>query len=240
MAKTNTTKNATVKAIISYLDFMRKNEQLSDYERNIYLEQYKMVSSNMRVGVYGHKEMKQRFSRDPRLADGNGATKVTHLHNWEYDSIGQLVKTFEFTDIVVKRVKTNLVKFFGNQALKEIECFEKYYDTELIDYVCPILKYFTSKSDKVTEMSETMLNNVVIISQKAVFIGDIEDACNKAEHLNYINNLIGTDAFTREKELVAMAKKFNIHDVIGHDGNSGVVYDYNKKCYKAVFVDYGL
>ena len=231
--KTNTANNPTVKAIISHLNEMRLNENLDASQREKYLAQYKMVSSNMRVGVVNHSEFKKYYPRTN--GDGSGATKVTHTHY--HDENG---RHWEFSDIVVKRLKHNLLTFLGNQGIKEIEMWVKYHDTELADILCPILKYFTSKSDKVTEMSETMLNNVVIVAQKATDIGDIKSACKSAENRNRANGYNGTDAIDREQEILRLVKKYNIHDVIGHGGNSGVVFDYSKGCYKAVLIDYGL
>lgn len=226
MAKTTTT-NASVKAIITHLN----NERLNGNVKA--LIQYKMVSSNMRVGVVNHTEFKKFYSRSH--GDGSGATKVTHTHY--HDENG---KGFEFTDIVVKRLKSNLCSWLGNQGIKEIRMWEKLAETPDSDYLCPILKYFTSKSDKVTEMSETMLNNVVIVAQKATDIGDIEDACKAAERLNRKYGYRGETAKEREKAILTMVRKNNIHDVIGHGGNSGVVFDYHRNCYKAVLIDYGL
>jgi len=151
----------------------------------------------------------------------------------------------DFKYIVVKRFKKHGHIFngygTGNQLIDEINCWEEYSDKPGADFLCPILKYFTSKSDKVPPTSETMLENVVIIAQKAVDVGDAYSFCWEAERLNNIHGYIGTDSDERYRQLEKFAKEDNDWwDCMGNPGNSGVIFDYNQNCYKAVFIDYAL
>lgn len=228
MAKT-TTSNQTVKALISYLNQKRLN---GNKEATI---EYKMVSSNMRVGVINHSEFKKFYSRDKWLADGCGATKCVHTHYH-----GEEAESFEFNTLVVKRIRKDCYKNLGNQCIAEIDAWNEMCETPDADYLCPVLKYFTSKSDKVTEMSETMLNNVVIVAQKAVYISNLADACRKAEEMNRNNGFKYTPWRERRQEMCELASRKGWWDVEHNGGNSGVIFDYSQKCYKAVFVDYAL
>ncbi len=162
----------------------------------------------------------------------SGATKICHLtcHNG---------KPFQY--IVVKRFKEHGHDFDeGNQMILEIDCWEKLSQTPDADFLCPILKYFTSKSDKVSDSSETMKRNVMIIAQKAVYVSNAQRACEKAEYLNRQNGYRGETASRRYEKLKDMAKRQSWWDAIGNRGNSGVIFDYSKNCYKAVFIDYAL
>lgn len=162
----------------------------------------------------------------------SGATKICHVKAHD----GQ-----PFQYIVVKRFKKWGHDFQqGNQLILEIKCWETLYNTPDADYLCPILKYFTSKSDKVTESSETMKRNVLIIAQKAVYVSNAKDACMEAERRNMENGYHGEPAASRYAKLKDFANRQNWWDAIGNRGNSGVIFDYSKNCYKAVFIDYAL
>lgn len=128
----------------------------------------------------------------------------------------------------------------GNQLIDEINCYKRFNDKPEADLLCPIFKYFTSKSDKVSATSEKMQHNVVIIAQKAVYVSDARWACRKAEKLNRENGFHGESAETRYEKLKAFSDSQNWRDAIYNDGNSGVIFDYSKGCYKAVFIDYAL
>jgi hypothetical protein len=169
------------------------------------------------------------FDRDH--GDANGASKTTHLLDY----------------IVVKRHQTygylpelRNDKATGNQLIDEINCWEEFANEEESDLLCPVLKYFTSKSDKVTATSETMQKNVVIIAQRAVKTGNAERMCRKAEEMNREKGYRGEPADRRLRKLEKLSNKKNWRDALYNGGNSGVIFDYEKKCYKAVFIDYAL
>lgn len=229
-------KNLSVKGLQS---MMAREKKYSDVVR--YEWEMACNTSPQRGNVYSQEYINSRYSRNSNYDRKNGASKVCHLTN-EY---GQ-----DFKYIVIKR---HLVDGYmpnpnferneyvtGNQLVDEINCWQRYAETEDADFLCPILKYFTSKSDKVTATSEKMQSNVVIISQKAVFVGDADDACYKAEQLNRENGLDGESRCDRYRKLQNMSQKNNWRDAMFNSGNSGVIFDYNKNCYKAVFIDYAL
>lgn len=232
-----TRKNATVKALQAIMASEKKHNIDIRYEWEI------ACNTNVNRGrVISQQEIHESYERGNynRYNDKkHGATKLVHLENAETG--------VEFKYIVVKRHMVNGYlpekrnnKSTGNQLIDEINCWVENAETENADLLCPILKYFTSKSDKVAAKSETMQNNVVIIAQRAVFIGDAEDACKEAEHMNRVNGYKGENHRERYAKLKAMSDSQNWRDAMYNGGNSGVIFDYAKECYKAVFIDYAL
>jgi hypothetical protein len=222
-----TRKNLSVKALQSKLAKEKKNNV------NVMLEWEISCNTNIQRGkVYKQTELMNLYDRDSE--DGEyGATKTCHLKS----HIGN-----EFKYIVVKRHQTNgfIPGGVHNQLIDEVNFWNMYAEKNEADYLCPILKYFTSKSDKVTATSETMQNNVIIIAQKALFVGSAKEACDEAEYLNEMEGYSGIDTDTRYKQLEHFANINNWWDVMENSGNSGVIFDYSLNCYKAVFIDYAL
>jgi hypothetical protein len=129
----------------------------------------------------------------------------------------------------------------GNQIIDEINAWLKYKDTAYVDFLCPVLKFYTCKSDKVTAISPKMLEKCLIVAQRAYHIGNLHEACVSAEMENRKHGIRrGQTASEREKAMIAFAKMNAWRDVRNNPANCGVVYDYEKRCYKAVFVDYAL
>ena len=179
--------------------------------------------------VYDQWELLKAFDRN--RGDGHGATKTVHLLDY----------------IVVKRhqrggyiPEIRNASGTGNQLIDEAKCYERYAMLPEADLLCPVLKYFTSKSDKVSATSETMQHNVLIVAQKAVKVGDADYACRKAEQMNKEHGYKGERAASRYAKLEAFSKSQNWRDAMYNGGNSGVIFDYAKNCYKAVFIDYAL
>lgn len=85
-----------------------------------------------------------------------------------------------------------------------------------------------------------MQHNIIIIAQKAVYVDDARGACRYAEELNNANGLNGEDRTTRYEKLKTMSREQGWRDAMHNPGNSGVIFDYSKNCYKAVFIDYAL
>ena len=211
-------KNASVKAFTKWLSkHHRKEWEMA-------------INTNPDRGmVYDQTYFLEEFSR--RYGDGEGATKVVHLLDY----------------IVVKRHKPHGYipeirneRGTGNQLIDEAKFYELVALLPEADLLCPVLKYFTSKSDKVSATSKTMQKNVVIIAQKAQDIGNAEYACKQAERLNAEHGYYGESAKSRYRKLEALSEAQNWRDVLHNWGNSGVIFDYDKNCYKAVFVDYAL
>lgn len=214
----NIKKNDSVKAFTNWLS---KNNR-TEWEIG--------VNNNSNRGhVYDQHELLNMFSR--HYGDGEGATKVCHC----------------LEHIVVKRHKRHGYcpeirneRGTGNQLIDEAKFYELVAMLPDADLLCPVLKYFTSKSDKVSATSETMQHNVVIVAQKAVKIGDASYCCRKAEQLNREHGYKGEDAMTRYRKLEKLSESQNWRDALYNGGNSGVIFDYAQNCYKAVFVDYAL
>lgn len=219
-------KNATAKALQAYMASEKKHDPIALLEWLIACN-----TNNQRGKVYDQHELLNLYSR--KAYDGeHGATKVTHLVNHE---------GIDFKYIVLKRFREHGHDFAeGNQLIREIECWQELADTDASDMLCPILKYFTSKSDKVGENSETMKRNVIIIAQKAVKVGNTKYACQMAEVMNRENGYHGESAERRYHKMKALADDKGWWDAVRNGGNSGVVFDYAKQCYKAVFIDYAL
>lgn len=236
-------KNATSKALQS---MMAKNK---DFDDQTFLEWEMSFNTNgsrpykrgARKGytpkVYDQAEINALYARDDWRCD-RGATKTCHTecHNKQ-----------DFKYIVVKRHRTGGYidehaydpdsPMTGNQLIDEINCWEEWADKPEGDYLCPILKFFTSKSDKVSAISETMQENVVIIAQKAVEVGALYEMCIEAADYN------GYDydwAEARFEEMKRFSRRMGWRDAIGNGGNSGVIFDYATQEYKAVFIDYAL
>lgn len=227
-----TRKNATVKALQAIMAKQKK------HDASIRIEWEIACNTNSERGhVYDQAELMELYSRRTRGAE-HGATKTCHINN----HFGN-----EFKYIVVKRHQVGGYlpekrngKSTGNQLIDEINCWVEFAELPEADLLCPIMKYFTSKSDKVTAKSETMQRNVVIIAQKAVYIDDASGACREAERLNRINGYHGENRHDRYEKLEALSESQNWRDAMYNPGNSGVIFDYAKNCYKAVFIDYAL
>ena len=230
-------KNLSVKALQARMASKKKHDE------NIMLEWEMACNTNANRGhIFNQSEINALYSRDNWGSECNhGATKTCHIKN----HFG-----VDFKYIVIKRHQTNgyidehafnpNTKQTGNQLIDEINCWQEFAETEKADLLCPILKYFTSKSDKVTATSEKMQQNVVIIAQKAVYVGSAARACEKAEAMNYARGLKGENADERYQKLKAMSREQGWRDAMHNGGNSGVIYDYSKNCFKAVFIDYAL
>ena len=228
-------KNLSVKALQSFMASEKKHDEQT------LVEWLMACNTNANRGhIFDQSEIHELYCRDGwRLA--HGASKTTHLqcHNGE-----------SFKYIVVKRHQTGGyidehadrpdTKQTGNQMIDEINCWLEFQETEKADFLCPILKYFTSKSDKVSAISEKMQANIVIIAQRAVYVGSACAACLEAERLNDKHRLHGMSADDRLQSMRRMSKEQGWRDAMNNPGNSGVIYDYHKNCYKAVFIDYAL
>lgn len=180
-------------------------------------------TNNQRGKVYNQEELLQMFPANN--GDAHGASKTCYV----------------LDKIVIKRQKTNCHKCFRNQVAQEINCFLN-ANEDLKEILCPILSYFKVKSDKVNDEDEKAYLKYMVISQKAVYIDDFKTCCYKAFEMNnnkgHYNKFI--DANTMYKQLGRILINNNIHDWEGHDGNSGVIFDYEKGYYKPVLIDYGL
>lgn len=232
-----TRKNPTTKAVQAVMAKEKK------FDINIKYEWEMACNTNVNRGnVYSQEYIHETYERgnfDRYNSKNHGATKLVHLENAETG--------VEFKYIVVKRHMKNGYlperrndKSTGNQLIDEINCWLEYAELPESDLLCPILKYFTSKSDKVTAKSEKMQYNVVIIAQKAVYVDDAKGACIEAYRLNKEAGLAVENPEERYEKLKKLSRKNNWRDAMYNTGNSGVIFDYSKGCYKAVFIDYAL
>lgn len=221
-----TRKNKTTKALQSEMAKEKKWDKQAKLEYEI-----SCATNPDRYTTYDQSDINRLYGRHDWDCEA-GATKICHTVSHE---------NTDFKYIVIKRFLYHGSVIRGkNQLIEEIECWEKYAETSDSDFLCPILKYFTSKSDKVGKTSETMKENVVIIAQKAVYVSSAKWACEKAETLNKENGYIGETANSRYQKLKDMSDRNGWWDAMKNPGNSGVIFDYHKGCYKAVFIDYAL
>lgn len=219
--------NASIKAMISEMSERKATESNIMYE-------YRIASTNTRIGVIGQAELKRDYARS---GDASGASKATHLYSKNGDA-------FEY--IVIKRMSRWYNTDLGNQCDGEIRKYEQLFGTEAEDFICPIVKAYTTKSNHNSPKGRKGIDNIVIVAQRAVYISNLYNACVKAEAMNnaetarHINLFECEDADTRFNRLKAWADSEGMWDCVRNPGNSGVIYDYARKCYKAVFIDYAL
>jgi len=211
-------KNASVKAFTNNLSKVNRAEWEIACNTNY-----------NRGKVYDQWELLNMFDRDN--GDANGASKTVHILEHT------VVKRHQSGGYIPERRNK---RGTGNQLIDEAKFYEAVALLPEADLLCPVLKYFTSKSDKVAATSEKMQHNVVIIAQRAHKIGSASYACRKAEELNNANGYKGETAEERFRKLEKLSASQNWRDAIYNGGNSGVIFDYAKGCYKAVFVDYAL
>lgn len=227
-------KNLSVKALQSRMASEKKRSHRSLLEWQI------SCNTNINRGVvYKQEQLFELYARDSYHCK-HGASKTCHLYNHEGEEFKYIVIKRHRTNGYIPNVRHEHNKCTGNQLIDEINCWLEFEERPEADLLCPILKYFTSKSDKVSATSETMLHNVIIISQKAVYVDDARGACRKAEELNDQHGYAGEDKYTRYNKLYALSEKQGWRDAMHNGGNSGVIFDYHAGCYKAVFIDYAL
>lgn len=229
-----TRKNLSVKAIQSAMAKAKKVSRQAQLEYEL-----SCASNPNRYHCYDQWEINDLYSRDSYKA-AEGASKTCHLISHEGNKFVYIVIKRHQTHGYIPNVKGEHKKCTGNQLIDEINCWVEFQERPEADLLCPILKYFTSKSDKVTATSETMQENVVIVAQRAVKVGSAWAMCQKAEEMNRENGCKGETAVTRYEKLKAMSRARGWRDAMNNPGNSGVIFDYSQNRYKAVFIDYAL
>lgn len=228
-------RNVSIKALKSHLASIKNTDEQALVEYEIGFQ-----NNGKRGRVYDQTELQSLYSNVVDWDTENGASKVVHTvcHNG---------RDFEY--IVVKRHRDDGHIFradssngrTGNQLIDEIKFWKQYMDKPESDLLCPISKYFTSKSDKVEATSKKMQYNVLIIAQKAVYVDNAFNTCIKADSLNMDAGLKSPETWEeRYNKLMEFADSNNWRDAIYNCGNSGVIFDYAKGYYKAVFIDYAL
>ena len=179
-------------------------------------------TNNQRGKVYTQEELLQMYPADN--GDASGASKTCYV----------------LDNIVIKRQKENSCGYFGNQVAQEINCFVNASE-KLRSVLCPILAYYKVKSDKVNDEDKKAYSKYIVISQKAIYIDTLENCIQEAYDLNSANGFYNIlDVNTMYKQIAKILNDNNINDWQGHPGNSGVIFDYENNCYKAVLIDYGL
>lgn len=229
-----TKKNITAKALQAHMAKAKKHSKRALLEWQIACN-----TNSQRDKVWNQSELMSLYGR--RASDAErGASKICHLYNHNGEAFKYIVLKRHRVGGYIPNAASEHEKCTGNQLLDELNCWNELADTMDGDLLCPILKAFTSKSDKVTATSETMQRNIMLISQRAVFVGDAMDACRKAEQLNSDNGYNGEQRRERLEKMKDLSYRRGWRDAIHNCGNSGVIFDYSKNCYKAVFIDYAL
>ena len=189
------------------------------------------VDPNRRGYLSGENLCTEEYPRlskyDARVTDRGASKFVYKLHY-----------------LVIKRPLLDGYKFYGegNQFINEINFYEKYkQDAEISDIICPILRYGMQRGDKAKEYSEAQFDCDYIVAQKAVYVGDAWNACCKAVEKNNDDGLSGEGECSRYDKIKSIfVGRFGMRDVLLNPGNCGVIFDYEKNCYKAVCIDYAL
>lgn len=227
-----TRKNLSVKALQAVMATDKKQSARALYEWEV------ACNTNYQRGrVPTAEELREAYSR---YTSEHGASKVCHLQNEHGQDFKYIVLKRHRVNGYIPNVHGEHAKCTGNQLLDEINCWLEFAEKPESDLLCPILRYYTSKSDKVSATAEKMQHNIIIIAQKAVYVSDAFNACRKAERLNAENGLNGEDGHDRYDKLSKFSKKQGWRDAMHNPGNSGVIFDYHQNCYKAVFIDYAL
>lgn len=231
---TTTRKNLSVKDLQAHLAKLKKHDNLALLEWELSCN-----TSNERGHVYDQHELIKLYARDDYNAPA-GASKTCHVKAHTGEAFKHIVIKRHQVWGYIPNAEGEHGKCTGNQLIDEINCWKEFAERPEADLLCPILKHFTSKSDKVEATSETMQRNVIIIAQKAVYVGTARRACEVAEDLNSQHGLRGELAEARYRKLKALSEKQGWRDAMHNGGNSGVIFDYHIGCYKAVFIDYAL
>lgn len=245
-------RNVHEKSVVVALDHARKDKSLSNEQRLIALFEYKAISTNERVGTFREWELHDMFPR-LEMEDlwfkrfvSNGATKLCYLgfeglfvdNNKQLKQrIGGCVQDFRFNNIVVKRALLDADKDLGNQLIQEYNAWIELRDSQDGDLLAPCFKCYTCKG---IASDETIMNNVVMISQKAIEVGRCKDMCDLCETMNIRKGYLGEGSKARYAKLQDLARRQGWWDVLRNGGNSGIIFDYQKQCYKVVFIDYAL
>lgn len=165
--------------------------------------------------------------------------------------------TYVLEHIVVKRMHKDCWDAhenweLSNQCDSEIRCWNALCRTDEADFLCPILKSFTlpGGNDDYTQgynpnyrsESEKAIDYVVVIAQRAVKIGRMEDMCKEAYKRNVEAGIPNTESADERYDALYDfgVDTMGWRDVHRNPGNCGVIYDYHQKKYKAVIVDYAL
>ena len=233
-------KNEAMKAFTNYVNDKKEMSKANFAQWEMFCNTKPATTKEPYRKVWGQGELIKLYRKlEKELAwfeKHEGASKITFTKF--PNGIG--LDGVDIPDFVVKILKRDAWMARGNQIVREINCFEELLRTGKDDCVCPIYKYFTCKSDKVNEYSEKVVEKCMIIAQKATDIGDARTACKKAEELNRKNGYRGESAEARYEKMDALAKEMHWWDAMKNPGNSGVIFDRYRNCYKAVFIDYAL
>lgn len=239
------TENRNIPSVKALKSFMAKEKKIS---RRTFIEWQMAFNTNGdtdRKGgfdlpnkVWNQDELLKLFDRYGE--NSKGCSKAVHFHNHEGDPFKYIVVGRLQNYAYIPDAEDEHEKCSGNQILDQIQCWKELAVTPDGDMLCPLLKWFTSKSDKVSATSNTMQRNIFYIAQKAVYVNNAENCCVKAAEMNRENGFHGESAVQRLSKMKVLSNKMGWRDAIHNRGNSGVIFDYAQNCYKAVFIDYAL
>lgn len=168
-------------------------------------------------------------------ADANGASKLVYWHD------AQTGMRYDHIVVKVERTDRHSTSYWGwqIQCRDEVKAWEALAKTPDADLLCPVLKYFKPKSDH--PGLKKSRSRMMVISQKAVFIGSLEECLQEAQTRNTVNRKYSAEGKAERRErIIDLCNRMGWRDVLHHGANCGVIYDYHNNCYKAVIVDYAL
>lgn len=246
-------KNELTTSIKNMIKKARKNNKKAAFEFGL------CYNSNTRTQhVYDAWEIRQMYPRDYDEYSSAyvhcGYSKKTFCCIPDQDkkvAIGDVDRYVESEYIVVKRMNMPARSWWTgkleeklvdgkNQLVEEIRTWEYFCEREESDYLCPILRWGFQQGDKVTPADHAVCDSVYIIAYKASFVGNLKKACRWAEDMNNDKGYFGETAEERFEKIEAFSEHMGWWDATDNSGNSGVIFDPVKNCYKAVIIDYAL
>lgn len=217
--------NLSKKSVKAFVEYVRENNK----------EEY-LLACCKNTEVYNIPTAEEIKAKYPRVkkweAEKNGASKCAYILN------NIVIKRY-LIDGYIDEHQYDDSELTGNQIVDEIKCFLEFQNRPEADLICPILRYHMGRG-KTNHTSEYGLDEAIVICQRAIEVDDARTCCKIAEARNKNEGFKGESASDRYNKLVEFSKKQGWRDAIYNSGNSGVIFDYNANCYKAVFIDYAL
>lgn len=214
MTKT-TRKNQTVKAFQTMLSIEEKKYKNTD-GAYIRVERQMIGAISNRGENLTCEQVKDYCHRYLQII-GKGVSKVA----------------YGMDDIVICFNNKNIT----NQIKNQVELWNRIALTADAVYFSPVLSYGLHRGNKLYKNDNRYIDKSFIVSQKAELFPTI-DECIKQMFIYNQAAFNGRDVANYKRRLEAVAKRYNITDI--HNGNIGLIYDYSKGEYKAVFIDYAI
>ena len=131
--------------------------------------------------------------------------------------------------------------WYSNQVKTQIERWEKYADTEYSDVLNPIYRAGLHRGDKLSDDDDRYLQKSYIISQYAIMDDKIPSEYNIYEYALILNHYSGDikEQAKQDKNRLEYIANNVIYCYDVDSANIGIIYDYEKRKYKVVLIDYG-